>query len=348
MKIALDVLGGDNAPLSTIKGALAYLEQSGDSAAQLILVGDSDKIEQILNSLNGNTSRIEIVHTTEIVEMHEKPSRIFREKPDSSLVRSIHLVKEDEAQAVVSAGNTGALLATSLFLIGKIPGIRRPAFAPFIPSNKGGFILCDAGANADCKPVHLVQFGLMAGAYIEHLEDRPNPRVALLNIGSEESKGNELTSNAYPLMEEHLNNFIGNLEPRYIMEGKADVVVCDGFTGNIVLKQTEGLIHHLMSWIQERVNVHSAGKDPSPVFSQVFSDIQSTLDHEEYGATPLLGINGVVMKCHGSATERGIKNSLLAAQKTVEENLIEDIADRLSRHSDIFEENNKLSETNPV
>ncbi|MDP6569928.1 MAG: phosphate acyltransferase PlsX [Candidatus Marinimicrobia bacterium] len=348
MKIALDVLGGDNAPLSTIKGALAFLEQSDDSAPQLILVGDSGKIKQILNSLNGNTSKIEIVHTTEIVGMHEKPSRIFREKPDSSLVRSIQLVKEDEAQAVVSAGNTGALLATSLFLIGKIPGIRRPAFAPFIPSNKGGFILCDAGANADCKPVHLVQFGLMAGAYIEHLEDRPNPRVALLNIGSEKVKGNELTSTAYPLMEEHLNNFIGNLEPRYIMDGKADVVVCDGFTGNIVLKQTEGLILHLMSWIQERINVHSAGKDPSPVFSQVFSDIQSNLDHEEYGATPLLGINGVVMKCHGSATARGIKNSLLAAQKTVEENLIEDIADRLSSHSDIFEENNKLSETNPV
>ncbi len=348
MKIALDVLGGDNAPLSTIKGALAYLEQSGNNAAQLILVGDKGEIDQILNSLNSDTSRIEILHTTEIVGMHEKPSRIFREKPDSSLVRSIQLVQDNEAQAVVSAGNTGALLATSLFLIGKIPGIRRPAFAPFIPSNKGGFILCDAGANADCKPIHLVQFGLMAGAYIEHLEDRPNPRVALLNIGGEEGKGNELTSTTFPLMEEHLNNFIGNLEPRYIMEGKADVVVCDGFTGNIVLKQTEGLIHHLMSWIQERVNVHSTGNETSPVFTHVFNDIQSTLDHEEYGATPLLGINGVVMKCHGSATERGIKNSLMAAQKTVEENLIEDIADRLSRHSEIFEENNKLSETNPV
>ena len=348
MKIALDVLGGDNAPLSNIEGAFAYLDECGRLAADLILLGDSVQIESALQTLSRDTSNITIVHTTEVVEMNERPSRIFREKPDSSLVKSIQLVKDGVAQAAVSAGNTGALLASSLFLIGKIPGIRRPAFAPFIPSNKGGFILCDAGANADCKPHHLVQFALMAGAYIEHLENRPNPRVALLNIGSEKNKGNELTSTAFPLLQNHVQNFIGNIEPRYVMEGQADVVICDGFSGNIVLKLTEGVMSHLMNWIQERAKIHSMGVDPSPLFLNVFNDIKNTLDHEEYGATPLLGINGVAMKCHGSATERGIKNSLLAAQKTVEENLIEDIADRLSKHTDIFEDNTKVSETNPV
>ena len=240
------------------------------------------------------------------------------------------------------------MLTSSLFLIGKIPGIRRPAFAPFIPTNNGGFILCDAGANADSKPQHLVQFALMASAYIEHLKNRPNPKVALLNIGLEENKGNELMTNAYPMLKTHVRNFIGNIESRYILEGKADVVICDGFTGNIVLKLTEGIISHLMGWIQERIKVHSADNDISSIITPVFTDIKNTLDHEEHGATPLLGINGVVMKCHGSSSERGIKNSIIAAQKTVEGKLIDGIADRLSRHSDIFDEDIAISETNPV
>ena len=211
MKIALDVLGGDNAPLSTIKGAFLYLDEQGDSAAELILLGDKTQIESTIQKISRNKSDIIIHHTTEIVGMNERSSRIFREKPDSSLVKSIQLVRDGEAQAAVCAGNTGALMASSLFLIGKIPGIRRPAFAPFIPTNKGGFILCDAGANADTKPHHLVQFALMASAYMEHLENRNNPRVALLNIGLEENKGNELTINAYPMLKEHISNFIGNI-----------------------------------------------------------------------------------------------------------------------------------------
>ena len=348
MKIALDVFGGDNAPLSNIKGAFAYLEDCKDSHAELILVGDEEQIISSLNLLSLDSSKVTIVHTTEVVDMNERSSRIFREKPDSSLVKSVQLIKDREAQAVVSAGNTGALLASSLFLIGKIPGIHRPAFAPFIPTNKGGFILCDAGANADSKPQHLVQFALMAGAYMEHLENRPNPRVALLNIGLEENKGNDLTTNAYPMLQDHVRNFIGNIESRYIMEGKADVVICDGFTGNIVLKLTEGVIAHLMGWIQDGVQAHVTEKDAASICQPVFNDINNILDHEEHGATPLLGINGVVMKCHGSSTARGIKNSLMAAQKTVQENLIENIADRLSRHTDIFEDSTKVSETNPA
>lgn len=348
MKIALDVMGGDNAPLSNIEGAFAYLEDTANPNAEIILVGDETEIENSFEKFSDFSRRISVVHTSQVVEMNERPSRIFKNKPDSSLVKVIELVKSGEAQAAVSAGNTGGLLATSLFLLGKIPGIKRPAFAPFIPSNSGGFILCDAGANADGKPQHLVQFALMASAYIEHLESRPNPRVALLNIGVEEGKGNELTIQAFPMMRAHVDNFIGNIEARYLMDGKADVVVCDGFSGNIALKLIEGVIKHLMSWIQERIQAHSISRVSTPLFAPVFNDIRNTLDHEEYGATPLLGVNGIVMKCHGSATARGIKNSLSAAQKSCEENLIEDIANRLSKHLDIFEENNKISEANPA
>ena len=348
MKIALDVLGGDLAPMVNIEGAMAYLNESGDSAAELILVGDEKMIESSLHPYNYNNSKVHIVHSTEVVGMHEKPSRIFKEKPDSSLVKSIQLVNDGKANAAVSAGNTGALLTSSLFLIGKIPGILRPAFAPFIPSHKGGFILCDAGANADPKPQHLVQFALMAGAYIEHLKHRPNPRVALLNIGSEEGKGNELTTATYPLLQHHVDHFIGNIEARYIMEGKADVVICDGFTGNIVLKHTEGIIKHFMEWFQELHNTHSGNDNLSTTFLSILKEIKNDLDHEEYGATPLLGINGVVMKCHGSTTARGINNSLLAAQKTVEENLIEDIAARLIKHEDLSNESSKIGDANPV
>ena len=348
MKIALDILGGDFAPMANIEGAIDYLNECGDSSAELFLVGDENVLESKLQSYTYSNSKVHIIHATEVVGMHEKPSRIFKEKPDSSLVKSIQLVKDGRANAVVSAGNTGALLASSLFLIGKIPGIRRPAFAPFIPSSKGGFILCDAGANVDSKPHHLVQFALMAAAYMEHLQNRPNPRVALLNIGSEEGKGNELTAAAFPLLEQLIDHFIGNIEARYILEGKADIIICDGFTGNIVLKLTEGVIKHLLEWFQDLYYAHSGSTDLSFEFMSILKEIENTLDHEEHGATPLLGINGVVMKCHGSTTSRGISNSLLAAQKTVEENLIEDIVDRLSKHTDIFEESNKIGETNPA
>ncbi len=344
MKIALDALGGDNAPLSNIKGAFEYLEDKSSPVAEIILLGDKELIKSSILSLGKNPLDVKIIHTTQQVEMNEKASRIFKDKPDSSLVKTIQLVNDGKADAAVSAGNTGALLTSSLFLIGKIPGIKRPAFAPFIPSNKGGFILCDAGANADTKPQHLVQFGLMAAAYIEHLENRPEPKVALLNIGKEENKGNELTITAFPLLKEHIKNFIGNIESRYILEGHADVVVCDGFTGNMVLKLTEGITSHLMSWINERITSYHIDKDTVKKINPVFNDIINTLDHEEHGATPLLGIDGIVMKCHGSSSSKGIKNSIIAAQKSLEQNLIENIRNILSNHNINFNNNKSLSE----
>ena len=205
MKIALDVFGGDNAPYSNIKGAYSYLKENKyDSNKKIILVGDKSKIISIIKELHLDKSKVIIEDAPDIIQMHERSSRLFKEKPNSSLVASIRLVSEGIAQAALSAGNTGALLSSSLFLIGKISGIKRPALAPYIPSNKGGFILCDAGANADSKPQHLLQFAIMAEAYLELYQNISNPRIALLNIGVEKGKGNDLTISSYNLMENNL------------------------------------------------------------------------------------------------------------------------------------------------
>ena len=329
MKIALDVLGGDNAPMANINGALDYLNENDN---EIILVGNENIINSELNKHSNLSQRIHVIHASEKIEMNERSTRIFKDKPNSSLVKSVDLVKNNHADAIVSAGNTGALLTTSLFLIGKIPGIKRPALAPLIPTKKSNFILCDVGANANSKPQHLMQFALMATAYMQHLENRKNPKVALLNIGQEKNKGNELTTSTYPLLEKNLENFIGNIESRNLLDDKADVIICDGFTGNIVLKLTEGIIAHLLNWIQEIYHDHSHDAIASPEFLSILKEIQNSLDPEEYGATPLLGINGIVMKCHGSTTERGIKNSLIAAEKAVEQKLITNISNLLNEH----------------
>ena len=348
MKIALDVAGGDNSPLSNIKGAIDYINELNSKDISIILIGNKQIIQSYLKQYKYPKGQIEILHTTEIVEMHEKPSSIIKKKPNSSLVQAVNLVKEKKADAIISAGNTGALLVSSLLLIGKISGIRRPAFAPYIPTKSGGFVLCDAGANADSKPHHLMQFALMANAYMKYLENIPNPRVALLNIGNEKNKGNELTINTYKILEQHLENFIGNIESRYIMDNKADVILCDGFTGNIVLKLTEGLTSHLLSWLKN-LFIHEFKKnDLINEINSLFTKIENVFDHEEHGASPLLGINGIVMKCHGAASARGIQNSLKVTQKAIEKKLILNIANQLKQNSKSLNDIIQKSADNPI
>ena len=341
MKIALDVMGGDLAPFSNIEGAFSYIEETKDIRIQLLLVGDKPTIQKEILKYPQYADNIQIIHTTEVVDMDEKPSRIFRTKPNSSLVRCIDLIKNGDADAVISAGNTGALLTSSLFMLGKISGIRRPALAPFIPTEKGGVILCDAGANADVKPQHLVQFALMASAYLEIQENIDSPRVALINIGSEEGKGNELSRSAYPLLKDHIDNFIGNIESRYFLSGDVDVVVCDGFTGNIILKLTEGIFKSLTGFLKDSLS--SSGTDTSQLMP-ILGNLKKKYDYEEVGGTPILGINGIVMKCHGSSSNRSIKNAIIAVKKFHDANLINEIEDRMSKHMDIFEENTHINE----
>ncbi|MBC8479825.1 MAG: phosphate acyltransferase PlsX [FCB group bacterium] len=332
MRIALDAMGGDNAPQSTVRGAFAYLEELGDQAADIILVGIKEQLEPLVKEYGSGKRNITILHAADVVTMDDRPASVIRTKPESSLVKSIQLVKNGEADAIVSAGNTGALLASSLLLLGKIPGIQRPALAPHIPGPRGGFIICDVGANTDVRPQHLVQFGIMAAAYMEHLEGKKNPRIGLLNIGIEENKGNELTQAAYPLMKEHMDNFVGNIEARYILDGKVDVVVCDGFVGNTVLKFIEGVTSHMVQWFRQKISDSENSEIIFEKMGPIFREMALELDYEEYGGTPLLGIAGIVLKAHGDSTYRSIKNVLIAAQRAHDKNLIRDIASQISQH----------------
>lgn len=340
MKIAIDVMGGDYAPLSNIRGAVDYLTQSGNSTSEIVFVGDESRIQIYESTYKNVKDRIHIIHAPDLISPDERSSKIFREKPDSSLVKSVQLVKDGYADAVISAGNTGALLTSALFILGKISGINRPALAPFIPTQSGGFILCDAGANANVKPHHLVQFAIMSQAYLEHLEGRINPKVGLLNIGLEKSKGNELTVAAYPLLEQHVDNFAGNIEARYILDGIVDVVVCDGFVGNSILKAIEGLVKHTFEWLKQNIKAHPISRIGAPLMAPAFNDLKKTLDYEEHGGTSFLGIDGIVIKAHGSSSGRAIKNSLIAAQKAYDEKLIEDITSRMEISIDSMEERN--------
>ena len=257
--------------------------------------------------------------------MNDKPSKILKNKPNSSLVKTIELVSNNKADAAISAGNTGALLVSSLFMIGKIKNISRPAFAPFIPTRNNGFIICDAGANVDAKPNHILQFALMASAYIEHLMNIKNPKVGLLNIGREKTKGSNLYRETYLLLENNLKNFYGNIESRYIHSGLVDVVVCDGFTGNIILKHSEGLMQNILSWVKESNKSNNKFN---------LENILSLLDYEEHGATPLLGINGIVMKCHGSSKSKSFYSSIQAARKAYDYKLINNIELLLEKKSE--------------
>ncbi len=338
MRIAIDVMGGDNAPLSNIEGAFQYLKENSKHPAEIIFVGIENEIKPHLKRFSGFSDKITIFHAPDVVKMDESPAKIHRTKPNSSMVKAIEMVRDSSADAVISAGNTGALLSCSLFLLGTIPGIRRPALAPFIPTNNGGFILCDAGANVDCRYIHLVHFGIMASAYMEIFLGKKNPTVGLLNVGSEEKKGNELTRTTYPFMQEHVSNFVGNIEARYILDGKVDIVICDGFIGNTVLKFIEGVISHMMSWLKDSINDHAISKLSAPMMSPAFKDMKKLLDYEEYGGTPFLGINGIVIKAHGSSTGKSINNSIISAQKIYDRKLIKNIGERISSHLDLIDE----------
>jgi len=257
--------------------------------------------------------------------MDDKPSFAFKSKRNSSLIRIIDDLKDKQVSGAVSSGNTGALLTAALLILGKIKGIKRPALAPYIPIKGSGFILCDAGANSIVKPEHLYQFAIMSSAYLEHQGFKKKPKIALLNIGAEANKGNELTIDSYKILSDKLPNFIGNIESREIFDKKADIILCDGFTGNIVLKLIEGLVEKMINHTMNIVDSHSLSKMAKPILYQMFDDLKKTYDYEEHGGTLLLGVNGVVMKCHGSSNEKAIENALLKTQKSIESNLVPDI-----------------------
>lgn len=319
MKIAVDVMGGDNAPKAIIEGCIEAVKEYD---IDIYLVGLKMDIDKNLGPHISNT-KIHIIEAREVITNDDAPVNAIRRKTDSSLVLGLQMVKDNNCDAFLSAGNTGAFLAGSLLRVGRIKGIDRPALAPILPSTKGGYMLLDAGANVDCKPINIFQFALMGSIYMEKIAGIVSPKVGLLSNGSEEGKGNELTKQSFELLKESNLNFIGNIEARDIVNGICDVCVCDGFVGNIVLKNTEGLASGIMSMIREEINKSFASKIGAVFMKNSFIGLKKRFDYKEYGGAPFLGINGIMVKAHGSSDKKAIKNAIRQAKLLYDSNYIQ-------------------------
>ena len=310
MRIAVDAFGGDNAPEAILSGCIRAIEKFD---GEIILVGDEAKLSALLSNEELPQGRIRIQHASEVIETGEPPVESIRKKKDSSLVVALSLVKNGEADAVVSAGNTGAYLAGAFRLLGRMKGIKRPALTTPMPTTGDVGVILDAGANADCRPEHLVQFAHMGAIYAEHVLGIKNPRVGLLNIGAEEEKGNSLTKETHALLKEEKLNFIGNIEARDVPAGAADVIVCDGFTGNVVIKLIEGTASALFSMLKGAFYKSFITKLAALILKPGLKAIKAKMDYSEYGGVPLLGVDGVVFKAHGSSDAKAICNAICAA-----------------------------------
>lgn len=316
MKIAIDAMGGDNAPQAIVEGAQQAIQQFNDLS--IVLVGDTEKITPFLK----NKERITIHHTTEEILGTDEPVRAVRRKKEASLVIAANLVKSGEVDACISAGNTGALMAAGLFVVGRIDGIERPALAPTLPTVGGeGFLLLDVGANSDAKPEHVRQYALMGSIYAEKVRNIPNPRVGLLNIGTEEGKGNELAKQVHQLLKETDINFIGNVEARELLNGVADVVVTDGFTGNMVLKTIEGTALSMFAMLKEALFKNTKTKLAAAVLKNDLKGIKTKMDYTEYGGAGLFGLKAPVIKAHGSSDAHAIVSSIKQAKMMVDHNV---------------------------
>ncbi|GAW91077.1 phosphate acyltransferase PlsX [Calderihabitans maritimus] len=327
MKIAVDAMGGDYAPEEIVKGAVQAAEEN---IAEIILVGDKEAIARHLPS-NRAGSRIEIVHAAQVVDMDEPPAVALRRKKDTSIATATRLVKEGKADAVISAGSTGAQMAAAHIILGRIKGIQRPAIATVFPTRRGAKLILDVGANADCKPQHLVEFALMGSIYAEKILEISHPKVGLLNIGTEETKGNELTQTAYRLLKESSLNFAGNVEARDIPSGIVDVVVCDGFVGNVVLKFAEGLAGEMLELIKQHLAQSLITRLGAALAFPALKRIKKIMDYTEYGGAPLLGVEGVSIICHGSSKAKEIRNAIKGAARGVESRYVERIREFVAK-----------------
>lgn len=324
MRVALDAMGGDHAPSVPVEGAVDALSENQD--IQIILVGIESEVKKELKSRRYPPGRITVHHAPQVVDMHESPTAALRRKKESSIRIGIDLVKTGNADAFVSAGHSGAVMATSLFLLGASKGVDRPAIATLMPTIRDRFLLLDVGANVDCKPEHLLQFALMGNTYCKLVLGRPHPKVALLSIGEEDSKGNELTKEAFKLLRDTSLNFIGNIEGKDIFKGKADVVVCDGFIGNVALKLSEGLAEAILKMLKREITDVTAGKIGYFMLKPAIKNFKKKTDYDEYGGAPLLGINGASFISHGRSSAKAIKNALLAAADFAAKRVFEEIA----------------------
>jgi glycerol-3-phosphate acyltransferase PlsX len=341
MRIAVDVMGGDHGCAVVIEGAKRAL-QSDKRITALYLVGNKPEIHAALPHRGFRDHRMRVIHASEVLTMEDKPATALRKKKDCSIARAVELVHQGEADAVVSLGNTGGIFAAATLKLGRIPGVDRGGIATVIPTPERGFVLLDSGANIECKPLHLAHYAVMGSIYSREILGCKNPRVGILNIGTEDSKGNELTLEAFKLCKQLEINFVGNVEGYGLFGGLVDVVVCDGFVGNVVLKTCEGLASAIFSMLKRELTVSPQRQLGALLAKNAFRTIKRRTDPEIYGGAPLLGFNGTVMKAHGSARERAIANAIRVTTENLQHRVNQIIAQQIA-HA-----NERLAAGNPV
>jgi len=329
VRVALDAMGGDNAPFVTVKGAVDAIKESNN--LKVFLVGQKDKVNEELSKYEFDKERIEVVDATEVIEMAEPPVMAIRKKKDSSIVKAMYMVNHGEADAYVSAGSTGATLVGGQVIVGRLKGVDRAPLAPLIPTEKGNSLLIDCGANVDARSNHLVQFAKMGTVYMENIMGVKNPTVAIVNIGAEEEKGNALVKETFPLLKNCPDiNFIGSIEARDIPAGGADIIVCEAFTGNVILKMYEGVAKSMMQVIKKGLMSNLKTKIGALLIKDDLKKSLADYSMDKYGGAPMLGLKGLVVKTHGSANEIEVKNSILQCVTFTEQKISEKISAKLS------------------
>lgn len=329
MKIAIDGMGGDNAPKAIVEGVVEATKEFKD--IEFFITGPEEMIREELQKCSYSGDKIKVVNASEVITNNEHPVMAIRKKKDSSICKALNLVKDKECDAVISAGSTGAFLAGCTFIIGRIKGIKRPALAPIMPGKNGPFMIVDCGANVDCKPEHLVNFAHMGKEYYKGVMGNNDPKVGLVNIGAEAEKGNELTKTTYGLLEqEEKLNFIGNVEPRYISDGDTQVLVCDGFVGNTVLKMYEGTASNLLNIIKDEIlSTGIKSKIGAVLLKPVFANIKKKFDYKEYGGAPFLGVDGICIKAHGSSNAKAFKSAIRQTKNFYDSKVLDKIKEGL-------------------
>lgn len=322
MKFVVDGMGGDNAPYSVIEGVCEALNEFKD-IEQICITGPEEKLNEILSKYTYDKNRLKVINCLEIITPNEHPVMALRKKKDSSMVKALELVKAGECDGIISAGSTGAFLAGCTLIVGRIKGIERPTLGPVMPGKNARFMVVDAGANVDSKPQYLPQFAQMGKVYYKYVLGVENPTVGLINVGAEEEKGNELTKAAYKLLKEKEGlNFVGNVEAREALNGDVNVLVCDGFAGNILLKTSEGVAATLLGIIRDEINSSFLSKLGGLLLLPVFKRIKKRFDYKEQGGAPFLGVDGICIKAHGSSDARALKNAIRQAKIFCENDIL--------------------------
>jgi len=333
MKIAVDAMGGDFAPQLIVEGAVLAAKKYG---VKVVLVGDEDQVSKELSRYPTSKLPIYIHHAPFVVAMHDSPSTVIRRMKDTSIKVALDLASEGQVNGVVSAGNSGAAMGLAMYILKKLEGVERPAIATIHPTTKDNTVLIDSGGNVDCKPFHLVQFAMMGDAYAKYILGKEEPRIGVLSNGEEEGKGNELTREVHDILSETDLNYVGYVEGRDLNSGEVDVIVCDGFVGNVALKTSEGLwetIHAILKWeAQDNVRAKAAYF----LMRRAIRRLEKRLDYDEYGGAPLIGINGNCVICHGSSNAKAIMNAILLALNVAKNKLNEHVIQELKEKEDLF------------